>query len=61
MAFADVHEPSQFAGPSNGVVWTLLTPHLSLRISMVAGKPVHAPSAKHAHASHFAGGATSLS
>jgi hypothetical protein len=60
IALTDVHEPSQFGGPSNGVVWTLLTPHLLLRISMVSGKPVQEPFAKHAHASHLAGGATSV-
>jgi hypothetical protein len=61
IAFADVHEPPQLGGPSNGVVCTLLTPHLPLRISIVSGKPLHDPSGKHAHASHLAGGATSLS
>jgi hypothetical protein len=61
IAFSDVHEPSQLGGPSNGVVSTLGTPHLPLRISMVEGNSVHEPSGKHVHASHLAGGATSLS
>jgi hypothetical protein len=61
IALTDVHEPSQLGGPSNGVVWTLLALHVPLRISMVEGKPLHEPSGKHAHASHLAGGATSLS